>query len=134
MAIHGQSQGVIKGAPVNGRDPKWLGVLHYELGPAVQAHPQGGRPHTGRTVVVTREVDAASPRLLQACNTKESIISATVEQYDVSSNGQSRLKSRLTLTKGSIAAIQASGALVEGRSIRVETLRLTGETLRNEQF
>jgi type VI secretion system secreted protein Hcp len=139
LQLQGQKQGSIKGQPTKGRgDPRWLDILHCELITEPKPDPKKGKAHSPKTIVITREVDSTSPKLWQALNTDENILSAIIEQHDTSSNGLARLKWRITLTNAVIMSIRPHSRSGQVRfqtgSSRLEQLKLGYETIREERY
>jgi type VI secretion system Hcp family effector len=74
MTVQGKNQGKLKGesSRAGKSDIKLIGVLHVVEAPAARGARRG-------TIVVTKEVGAASPQLLQAFTTHEVLSNVAIE-------------------------------------------------------
>lgn len=110
VTIKGARQGVFKGRgskPDHGRIP--ITAFEWEtLSPLdpTSGQPSGRRKH--KPVVFRKEVDAASPQILEALVTNESLDSVLFEFASVSQDGKETVDYTITLTKSSVAAFRES--------------------------
>ncbi len=107
-------QGEIKGSSTKGRRGSPAGIeclgFKYDIQAprdAASGLPTGKREH--KPIVITREVDSASPKLLQACCTNEVIESAVLSFSTPGAGGDPMPVRKIELTNGAIVAIRAAG-------------------------
>lgn len=113
IAIKGTTQGQFKGQETGkgGREKDgWFPVNSFEMGSASPVDPKSGRPlgkTTGKPFVVTKEVDAASPLLLNAHVNNESLESIVLQNID----DNNKVTKTITLTNALISEIKKNGTL-----------------------
>lgn len=111
MTFKGTKQGTIKGSSTKGKGNGKEGVLiqdfNFGLESPFDEHsglPTGKRTH--KPIVITREVDEASPLLFQALCTSESFTSASLSFAKPSSSGKSSTFYTIELTNATISEIR----------------------------
>lgn len=140
LKLTGQKQGVIKGGSTQrpGKSDGWHGVVGF--GYTVQAphdvnigQPTGKRTH--KPFVVTKEVSATSPQLLQALATNEVFKSVEIELVDKGLGGLERTVSKIELkdavVSGRIERRAASGGreVSAARGTQVDVITFAYESI-----
>jgi type VI secretion system secreted protein Hcp len=131
VTIKGARQGVFKGRgskPDHGRIP--ITAFEWEtLSPldAASGKPSGRRKH--KPVVFRKEVDAASPQILEALVTNETLSSALFEFTSVSKEGKETVDYTISLTNAAVAAFGESVHTGDQGGPPVDSRRLDQVTL-----
>jgi type VI secretion system Hcp family effector len=113
VSFKGTKQGQFKGetAGKGGREKDgWFLVNSFEFGTEVPVDPKAGSPKGARQhgpVVVTRENDQASPKLLNAHYTNETFETIVIQTVD----DQNKVTKTTTLTNALISDIKKNGSL-----------------------
>jgi type VI protein secretion system component Hcp len=83
--------------------------FNYAVTSPMDSNPgkPGGKRHHG-AIVIRKEVDAASPKLLRALSTNETFISAALRFNKIGPNGEPVLEHTIELTNGAIYGIKAA--------------------------
>ena len=131
VTIKGARQGVFKGRgskPNPGRIPitafEWETLMPID---AASGHPSGKREH--KPVVFRKEVDAASPQILEALVTDETLKSVLFEFTSVSQDGKETVDYTITLANSAVAAFRESVYTGERGGPPVDPRRLDEVTL-----
>lgn len=109
-AVHGVSLGSQPLTPASiAQMIRSAEILGFEYGMETphdsgSGKPTGRRPH--KLITVTKEVDASSPLLFQACVTNETLPALTLNFYRSSSRSKGRPSFAVTLTNASVASIR----------------------------
>jgi len=132
-----KTQGKIKGSSTKnkGSSGTSLGLeCHsFEYGiesprDAASGLPSGKRTH--KPIVITREVDSASPLLWHALCTNEGFQLATLSFVRPSSNGKEVVYQKITLTNGTISKIEfaqpGNGKRLQAITFQYEELAVNG--------
>jgi len=126
VTIKGAVQGTFKGRgprPEQGRIP----VVSFEWETLTPLDPASGRPTGKRThkpVVFRKEVDAASPQILEALVTNETLRSAEFEFLSVAQDGRETVDYTVSLTNASVTAFRESVQTGERGGPAVDSRRL----------
>jgi type VI secretion system secreted protein Hcp len=113
VSFKGTKQGQFKGetAGKGGREKDgWFLVNSFELGTQVPVDPKSGSPKGARQhnpIVITREVDQASPLLWNAHLANETFEAIVIQTID----DQNKVTKTTTLTNALISEIKKSGTL-----------------------
>jgi type VI secretion system secreted protein Hcp len=113
VSFKGSKQGQFKGKTdgKGGREKDgWFLVSSFDMGSVVPVDPKSGKPTGARQhnpVHITKETDAASPLLLNAHFTNETLESIIIQTID----DQNKTTKRVTLTNAVISDIKKNGAL-----------------------
>jgi type VI secretion system Hcp family effector len=128
VSFKGTKQGQLKGsAPGKGGREKdgWFALNSFELGTEVPVDSKSsGKPAAARQhnpIHITKEVDAASPLLLNAHYSNEVFESVIIQTQD----DQNKTTRRITLTNATIADIKKNGNL--------EDISFTFEKIESQQ-
>ncbi len=131
VTIKGSRQGVFKGRgpkPELGRIP--ITAFEWEtLSPVDAASGQPSGKRKPKPVVFRKEVDAASPQILEALVTNETLTSVLFEFTSVSQDGTEEVDYTITLTKSAVAAFRESVYTGELGGPPVDPRRLDEVTL-----
>jgi type VI secretion system secreted protein Hcp len=98
MTIEGTKQGQFKGEVKT--------VSHSTKMDVSSGMASGKRQHG--EIMITREIDAASPKLMQAMNTHESLNNVTIVFHGTGS-GTEKVAQTITLTNAVITSVRVSG-------------------------
>jgi len=113
VSFKGSKQGQFKGesAGKGGREKDgWFLLSSFEMHSEVPVDVKSGSPKGPRThppIVITKETDAASPLLLNAHSTNETLESIIIQTVD----DQNKTTKTITLTNAVISDIKKNGAL-----------------------
>ena len=110
-SFKGTKQGQLKGESTKGREKDgWFEIRSIEFGTEVPVDPKSGRPKGARQnnpIVVTKEVDEASPLLLKAHFTNELIETVIIQTID----DNKKVTKTTTLKNALISEIKKNGNL-----------------------
>jgi type VI secretion system Hcp family effector len=113
VSFKGSKQGQFKGetAGKGGREKDgWFLVSGFDMGAVAPVDAKSGKPTAARQhnpIHITKETDAASPLLLNAHFTNETLESVVIQTLD----DQNKTTRRITLTNALISDIKKNGAL-----------------------
>ncbi len=122
-SFKGTKQGQFKGESTRkgGREKDgWFLLSSFDMTSEVAVDSKSGsakRPQTHPHIVITKEIDAATPRLLTAHNTNEPLESVIIQTVDY----QNKTTRRITLTNVLISDIKKNGTL-ESISLNYEKI------------
>jgi type VI secretion system secreted protein Hcp len=107
MNIQGKKQGTIKGPSHGNKSHGWTPCLAFSYGVEEPLDPSKGGvlagKRTHKPVVITKEIDAASPLLYQMCLTSEALDEIVFEVFESTGKGRSQtIVERITLTNATI--------------------------------
>ena len=109
LTLTGQRSGTIKGSITQPGREGTIGVLAVSHEIDDPADPQSGLP-TGRRVHkplhITKEIDAATPLLLQVLCTNENLKSFRLDFYAININGQEKPAYRVDLVNANILSYE----------------------------
>ena len=133
IKLVGQKQGKIKGTPKKGPFSDGIEITAFDFGLETPFDPQSGQP-TGKRkhkpIVITREVDSASPLLWQALCTNESFVVAQLSFARPDGTGKSSAFQTIELTNGTIRSITHSpnsgGKRLERITFDYDLIRVNG--------
>ena len=98
--VEGSKQGLVKGEEIKGRGSEWLRVSSFNMG--------SGADRKHKPIVLTREVDAASPKLWQALSTNEVLKSVVIQLVKKTPDGKETIDRTITLKNATISKIDKS--------------------------
>jgi type VI secretion system secreted protein Hcp len=107
MRVEGVKQGVFKGGKKDAAS-EWISLTNFNMSAEESADARSGgakSPRTHKPIVITKEIDAASPNLLQALNNNELIQSVVIKLTRRSSDGKPIVYSIVTLKDAVISKI-----------------------------
>jgi type VI secretion system secreted protein Hcp len=111
MKLTGQKQGNVKGNSTKGKRTDKIEIIAFDFGLESQFDAQSGLP-TGKRqhkpIVITREVDSASPLLFQALCTNETFLLAELSFARPSGSGKPSPSQTIELTNATIFGITHS--------------------------
>jgi type VI secretion system secreted protein Hcp len=111
MQVEGTKQGVIVGKPAPGAGQNEIGLTSFKMGSEAPVDTRPGTAKGGRTkhlIVVTKEIDEASPKLFQAYTGNEALKSVVIKLTTKTPDSRHKAKT-VTLTNVVIAKIRKDG-------------------------
>lgn len=109
VSFKGTKQGQFKGESSKGREKDgWFAIVAFEFSVEAPVDPKSGRPAAkpkNKPIVITKEVDAASPLLLNAHYTNETFESIIIQTLD----DQNKVTKTITLKNAVISDIKKNG-------------------------
>jgi type VI secretion system secreted protein Hcp len=114
VAFHGTKQGTIKGGST--RHHGWTEVVSFSFGEkapldAGTGQASGKRQHN--PVVIVKQSDEATPQLLQACVTNETLKSVSLSFARPSQDGKEEVYQTIELTNGAIVNFRTFSGMRE---------------------
>jgi type VI secretion system secreted protein Hcp len=116
ISVKGKTQGQIKGSSTKPKRIDWIELSDcdwgaIELKGSGNSHINGGR--TKQPVQIVKEFDAASPLMIQALVTNETL-QIIIEEIEASNHGAESVTKRMTLTNASITYVRSYMAPLSG--------------------
>jgi type VI secretion system secreted protein Hcp len=112
MQVEGSKQGMIVGTPGTGAGSNEINLVSFKMGSAAPVDTRSGTVKGARTkhlIVVTKEIDPASPKLFQAFTGNESLKSVVIKLTTKTPDGKHMASRTVTLTDAVISKIRKDG-------------------------
>jgi type VI secretion system secreted protein Hcp len=108
LRIEGLKQGPFKGG-VARNGSRWIEIIAFSAGAesprdAASGQASGKRQH--KPIVITKEIDEASPQLLQAVTTNELLKEVVIQSVRPDPKGKGQVYQTITLTNAAIAKVK----------------------------
>jgi type VI secretion system secreted protein Hcp len=110
MTIQGEKQGKFKAESTRNGEIGLVSIVHERIAPERARGMKGHNP-----IVVTKEVDAASPQLFQALNTHERlpVVALNIQSQGAGAGAGLRIAERVELRNATITSVRKVGRLEE---------------------
>lgn len=112
MQVEGTKQGMIPGRPGTGAGNNRLNLTSFKMGSEAPLDPRSSPVKGAKThhlIVVTKEIDEASPKLFQAFNENEVLKSVVIRLTKKTPDGKQMVARTVTLTDVLISKIRQAG-------------------------
>lgn len=111
VSFKGTKQGQLKAESTKAREKDgWFEIMSFEMGSEVPVDPKSGSPKGARKhnpIVITKQVDEASPLLLNAHYTNETFETVIIQTID----DNKKVTKQTTLKNALISEIRKNGSL-----------------------
>ncbi|HEY8784303.1 MAG TPA: type VI secretion system tube protein Hcp [Mucilaginibacter sp.] len=119
VTIEGIKTGQFKGSGVAEGNEGKIECIGFRYSVSVP-HDLGSGRNTGKRMhsplVIIKNIDYATPQLLQAAYTNENLRSVVIEFYKKAADGRTFLSHKITLTNASISLISQYGGIVSAEN------------------